>query len=90
VGTKRHKTKREKRYSLLHDSRAIFYKLKEKKDEDNVKQEEEDRRVWKKKRNCKMKREKGKVKIVWIRREETKTKRGRKTKIKETRQAMYV
>jgi hypothetical protein len=37
-------------HSLLHDSRAIFYKMKEKKDEENAKQEGEDRRVRKKKR----------------------------------------
>jgi len=78
VGTKRHKTKRGKRYSLLHDSRAIFYKLKEKKDEENAKQEGEDRRVRKKKRKDKIKRDKGKVKRVWIRREETKKKEERR------------
>jgi len=74
VGTKRRKIKRRKRHSLLHDSRGIFYKLKEKKDEENAIQEGEDRRVRKKKRKDNMKREKGKVKGVRIRREEKKKK----------------
>jgi hypothetical protein len=74
VGIKRRKTKCRKRYSLLQDSRAIFCKLKEKKDEKNAKQEGEDRRVRKKKRMDKMKREKGKLKRVWIRSEGTKKK----------------